>query len=217
MYSSSLTCRIFYPGLSHFSSGRLLTLRRGNCSPSMPLSVPFIQSPLDVILATTKRKEMHGKVFFFFITQPERNLSKAIFLSCICLARICPRNSYFRCTTIELLLCVTVWAILSRWLVSLEIISNTTDNWERETQWLHPWVGEQGSATLAVYSNSVVFVTIRKQFGESEVKQPIQGKIKLQLIQPSGNWPLKKCSWYVILSQSRLWFYSIHSLFKFQC
>lgn len=77
------------------------------------------------------------------------------------------------------------------WLGSPEMISNTMDNWERETQWLHPWAGEQGSATLAVYSNSVVFMTIRKQFGESEVKQPIQSKIKLQLIQPSGNWPLK--------------------------
>lgn len=36
-------------------------------------------------------------------------------------------------------------------------------------------------------SNSVVFMTIRKQFGESEVKQLIQSKIKMQLIQPSGN------------------------------
>lgn len=102
-----------------------------------------------------------------------------------------PMKFLSRCTTTELFVCVTVWAILFCWLVSLEMISYTMGNWEREMQWLHPWAGEQGSATLAVYSNSVVFMTIRKQFGESEVKQPIQSKIKLQLIQPSGNWPLK--------------------------
>lgn len=134
---------------------------------------------------------MHRKVVVFII-QPDRSLSKAVFLSCICLAYICPRNS---CPGVKQQSCLCLWQFGQYcsfcWLVSLEMISNTMGSWEREMQWLHPWAGEQGSATLAVYSNSVVFMTIRKQFGESEVKQPIQSKIKLQLIQPSGNWPLK--------------------------
>lgn len=91
IYSSPLTCRILNLGLSHLSSVRFLTLRRGNCNPSMPVSVPFLQPPLDVILVTIKWKEMHGKEVVF-ITQPERSLSKAAFLSRVCLAHICPWN-----------------------------------------------------------------------------------------------------------------------------
>lgn len=60
-------------------------------NPSMEVSMPFLQSPLDVILATTKQTERPAQkcVYFFKPPKLDRRLSKAIFLPCVCLAYVC--------------------------------------------------------------------------------------------------------------------------------
>ena len=86
---------------------------------------------------------VHGNVFVL-ITHLNLPKDWAIFIMCLS-GLYLSMKFISRHMKMELLIHVTVCAIQEKmwfcWIVSLEMISNTMDNWERKIQWLHPWAG----------------------------------------------------------------------------
>lgn len=134
-YSSSLTCRILYPALSHLSSLRLLSLSREklqNPPTHARVSMLFLQSPLDVILATTKLMERSTEkcVCFYNPPKPNKRLSKAIFVMYFSVMYL-SMKFISRHMKIELLLYLTVCAI-SRWNMVLFLLRWFQIQWATE-------------------------------------------------------------------------------------
>lgn len=133
-YSSSLTCRILYPAPLHLSC---LPSEVRNCKVLWPLhvkvSMPFLQSPLDVIWATTEWMERLAQKYVWFYNLPDKTYWQKIEQSCFSSMYLLTKfiSGHMK---IEQLLHVTACPIHDKiwfcWLVSPEVISNTMGNWE---------------------------------------------------------------------------------------